>query len=186
MPKTIRSIFISGLLLFISLNLFSQDLKYATKNIPSLLRENANSVVREESEQFMVKDAGDAVYNDHSVITILNAKAKRYLTFSDHTSRFDKLTDASVVVYDSNGTKLKTYSLKDMTLNNYGGEFVDDGKFYSFSVTPTVYPITIEVNYTEKFSGILNYPVRLYTKRKSICRKLFHAGKRSKKYRSSV
>lgn len=140
-------------------NAAAQDLKYATKNIPAVLRKDANSVVREETEQFTVKDAGAALYAGHRVITILNSKAKHYLTFADHTDKFDKLTDASITLYDSAGMKIKTYTLKDMSADNYGGEFVDDGKYYSYSVTPTVYPITIEINYTEKFTGILGYPV---------------------------
>lgn len=136
----------------------AQEIKYATKDIDAALRKDANSVLREQSEQFSVKDAGSAIYTVHRVITILNSKARHYLTFEDHADKFDKLTDASITMYDSTGRKIKTYPFKDMSVDNYGGEFVDDGKFYSYSVTPTVYPITIEQNYTEKFTGILSYP----------------------------
>lgn len=154
-----KKIFYSLMIIMISVNASAQDLKYATKNIAAALRKDANSVLREETEQFFVKDAGSALYTDHRVITILNSKAKHYLTFADHTDKFDKLTDASISIYDSTGMKIKTYTLKDMSADNYGGEFVDDGKYYSYAVTPTVYPITIEINYTEKFTGILGYPV---------------------------
>lgn len=156
--KPMRKIFYSLIIITVSVHAAAQDLKYATKNIPAALRKDANSVLREETEQFTVKDAGSALYNDHCAITILNSKAKHYLTFADHTDKFDRLTDASITIYDSTGMKLKTYTMKDMSADNYGGEFVDDGKYYSYAVTPTVYPITIEINYTEKFTGILGYP----------------------------
>ncbi|ANI90373.1 hypothetical protein A9P82_14390 [Arachidicoccus ginsenosidimutans] len=136
----------------------AQTQKYAVNNIPKNLLKHANSVKREETLHFTVKGIGDAVFQHHSVITVLNHDGDDNLSFGCYTFKFDKLDDASISVYDSLGNKIKTYSLKDLQATSYGDGLVEDGKLYYFSVTAPSYPITIEINSVEKYKGLLFYP----------------------------
>ncbi|HEY0298603.1 MAG TPA: DUF3857 domain-containing protein, partial [Arachidicoccus sp.] len=158
MNKFLSLILVAIFSTIFSVKMDAQDAKYATKNIAKNLRKDACCVKREESMQFVVKDISDALYTYHKVVTILNHEGDYNLRFSDFTDKFDKLDDASFSMYDSNGVKIKTYQLKDFEMNNYGEDLVQDGKYFTFMANPPAYPITIEMNITEKYKGLLNYP----------------------------
>lgn len=141
---------------------FAQSLKYGTNQIPDSLRNNANSVRREKTKQFIVTGFGTATLNEHEVITVLNSKAKNNLVFMRYSDKFRKLENANIIVYDSNGVKINSYSQKEMSISGYGEGLVDDGKYTYFVVTAVNYPITVELNATTKFKGILRYPYEIF------------------------
>lgn len=150
------------LLLIICHQPFAQSFKYATSQIPDSLRTNANSVRREKTKQFIVTGLGTAILNEHEVVTVLNSKGKNNLFFLRYSDKFTKLDDADIIVYDSNGVKINSYTQKEMGTSGYGDGLVDDGKYTYFTVTAVNYPITIEINTTSKFKGILRYPYEIF------------------------
>lgn len=131
---------------------------YSALTIPDSLRKNADLVVREENIKLTIKDKNTARYEVKRVFTILNAQAKRELSFAQFSDKFHVLDDAEIKVYDMMGNKKKTYSKKEMTSLNYGEGLVPEGKVTYFDVNAPAYPITVEFNYSVKFKGIFSLP----------------------------
>lgn len=126
--------------------------------IPDSLRKDADAVTREETTVFKVKDINSASMKTHQVITVLNSGGKQHLEFVFRTDKFRILDDAEIVVYNSMGTKLNTYTKKEMHTSGFGDGLVEDGKVYWFNVTAANYPITIETNLEVRYRGTLFYP----------------------------
>lgn len=136
----------------------SQMPVYALRSVPDSMKTNANVVLREEYIKLTVKSSNSAKYEVHDVFTLLNEEAKNYLFFNEFSYKYVSLEDAEFVVYDLEGNRLKTYSKKNMSSQNYGEGLVPEGKMTYFNVNAPSYPITVEINYSLKFKGILSLP----------------------------
>lgn len=126
--------------------------------IPDELKKNAHSVIREQSIEFEVKSAGKAYYKVHEVVSVLDELGKRQLAFVNQTDKFNSLEDVSIQVFDADGNTIKKYSRKDLASINAGEGLVTDSKFYYLTVPANAYPLTIQTDYEEKYTGILDYP----------------------------
>ena len=159
-----RPLPILALLVMLQLNLAAQQKiftiteKYSVSNIADSLLKGAIAVVRTDETFFEAKDENTATMKVHHVVTILNQRGSRYLQFVEVSDKFSKLDEAEIIIYDAMGRKIKTYSKKDMQSTAYGSGLVEDGKYTYFTASAPAYPITIEQNYTTKFTGILDYP----------------------------
>jgi transglutaminase-like putative cysteine protease len=150
------------LLLFVAPQINAQINIYSAFTIPDSLKKDADVVVRDEYIKFTIKDINSAKYEVHEVYTILNEGGKGVLNFQQYSDKFDYLDEAEIKVYDAFGIKKNTYSKKEMTSLNYGEGLVPEGKVTYFNVTAPSYPITVEINYTIKFKGILGYPAKRF------------------------
>jgi len=137
---------------------FALGNKYSALSIPDSLKKNADAVMREDAQKFTVKDVNSATLEIHEIVTILNEEGSHHLVFGATSSKFSYLDDAEINVYNALGTKLNTYSKKEMQTASFGEGLVEDGKTTYFKVTAPSYPFTVEKLYTIKFRGILNYP----------------------------
>lgn len=137
---------------------FAQLNIYSSLIIPDSLRKDADLVVRDEQIKLTLKDKNSAWYNVHYVFTILNERAKKYLSFVEYSDRFSALDDAEIKLYDLLGERKKTWSRRDMSSGKYGDDLVPDGKYTFFDVPVSSYPVTVEFNYTIKFKGIFTLP----------------------------
>lgn len=149
-----------GLLLSIAV-LFAKaqnPLYYLALGIPDSLLKDAGVVTRFESRVFDIDATDDASYKFHGIYTVLSERGKRALFFAQRTDKFRKLDDAEIKVYNALGTKLNTYKKKEMFSQAYGDGLVEDGSYTWFSVSAPTYPITVELEYTLKFKGLLEYP----------------------------
>jgi hypothetical protein len=126
------------------------------------MKKDADVVLREEYIKFTLKDINSAKFEVHDVYTILNESGKNYLNFDEFSYKFRVLDDAEIKVYDAFGIKQNTYSKKEMTSLNYGEGLVPEGKVTYFSVAAPSYPITVEINYTVKYKGLLSYPANYF------------------------
>jgi hypothetical protein len=131
---------------------------YSSLTIPDSLKKDADVVVREEIIKLTVKDKNTARYEVRQVFTVLNERAKRYLSFIQYSDKFHILDDAEIKLYDQLGNKKNTWSKKEMNSGKYGDELVPEGKYTFFDVTAISYPVTVEFNYSIKFKGILGLP----------------------------
>ena len=132
--------------------------KYSALSIPDSLKKNADAVMREDVQNFIVKDINSALLEIHEIVTILNEDGSHHLSFGATSSKFNYLDDAEISVYNAVGTKLNTYTKKEMQTASFGEGLVEDGKTTYFKVTAPSYPITVEKIYRIKFKGILSYP----------------------------
>ncbi len=132
--------------------------KYSALSIPDSLKKNADAVMRQDYQSFTVKDINSALWEIHEIVTVLNEDGSHHLTFVATSSKFSYLDDAEINVYNAVGTKINTYTKKEMQTTSFGEGLVEDGKTTYFKVTAPSYPFTVEKIYRMKFKGIINYP----------------------------
>ena len=152
-----KTLTITVLHLFILLSGNAQLKIYDASTIPEELKKNSYSVKREERIEFEVKSISRATYKVHQVITVLNERGKDQLEFHEFSDRFHSLESAVIQLYDSKGSFLQKYKKPDMTQHISGEGLVPDGKVYYIQFPANSYPVTMEINYEIKFTGLLNY-----------------------------
>lgn len=146
------------LLLTITLCGHAQLNIYSALTIPDSLKKDAHVVIRNEQIKLSIKDKNTAKYEFHRVFTVMSEQAKEALFFYYHSDRFHVLDDAEIKIYDIMGNKKNTVLKKDMNSGKYGDDLVPEGKYTYFKVNTSSYPVTLEINYSIKYKGILNLP----------------------------
>jgi hypothetical protein len=154
MKKSLILFFINS----ISLYAAAQLQNYSCLTIPDSMKKNANVVLRDEYIKLTVKSSNSARYEVHDVFTVLNEQGSRELFFNEFSDKFRTLEDATIIVYDPAGKKTDSYSQEKMISINYGEGLVPEGKVTYFKINTPGYPITVEINYTIKYKGILHLP----------------------------
>jgi transglutaminase-like putative cysteine protease len=161
LPKNktdIKKIILLLLLHAVGFSAAAQADVYSAQTIPDSLKKDADVVIRDEYYKLSVKDKNTAKYDVHQVITVMNEQAKSYLYFQTFSSSFVILDNAEIKIYDQSGIKKNSISKKEMTSLNYGDGLVPEGRVTYFNVNAPSYPITIELNYSYRFKGILSFP----------------------------
>ena len=154
MPK---QILIPALLLLSPVFTWAQA-SYDAGLIPDSLKTHSHVVEREMDESFTVFSPSKATYKVHEVRTVLDPAGKGSLVFVQYSSSFSKLQEADINVFDAKGQPLQHIRQKDMQISGYGEGLVDDGKVTYFYVTAPSYPITVQMDYTVDYKGLLGYP----------------------------
>jgi hypothetical protein len=131
---------------------------YDVAGIPDSLKTNAHAVIRADDETFTVYSPSKAMYKVHEVVTILDEAGKGYLTFGEWSDAFVKLEDADLYLYDAKGQPLQHIRQKEMKMSGYGEDLVTDGKTTYFELNAPSYPITVQIDYTLSYKGLINYP----------------------------
>ncbi len=132
---------------FLLSSLFSWAQDYSAFGIPDSLKQNANSVKREENITLEIIDQDRARYNVHQVYTILNRDGAENLYFRVYTNKIVSLGEVEVKVYDAIGAPLRRYRKKDLVKQAYMTNLIDDGMYQYISIIPDSYPLTVEYNY---------------------------------------
>ena len=132
---------------FLLASLFSWAQDYSAFGIPDSLKQNANSVKREENITLEIIDQDRARYNVHQVYTILNRDGAENLYFRVYTNKIVSLGEVEVKVYDAIGAPLRRYRKKDLVKQAYMTNLIDDGMYQYISIIPDSYPLTVEYNY---------------------------------------
>lgn len=144
--------------LFINLST-AQDISYPP--IEKSLKENANSVVREEYRKIDLLDIDELEMTYKRVVTVLNRSGDRdvdaYVHFRDGT----KVKSLKAVIYDENGNKIKTYRKKDFSNLSATGRstLYTDARYYALKHSASSYPYTVQFEYelTNETTGFI-YP----------------------------
>lgn len=142
-----------------SATLFAQaPVSYDVSQIPDSLKKNAHAVVRVDDESFTVYSPSRALYKVHEVVTILDQAGNSWLEFGSYSDAFEKLEDADLYLYDAQGHPLQHVRQKEMAMSGYGENLVEDGQSTYFRVNAPSYPVTIEIDFTRSYKGIIGYP----------------------------
>ncbi|MEO7534182.1 MAG: DUF3857 domain-containing protein [Ferruginibacter sp.] len=143
----------------VSLLSASAQLKvFDATTIPEDLKKNSYSVKRDERIEFEVKSIGKATYKVHQVITVLNERGKDELEFHEFADQFRSLESATIQLYDAHGKSLQKYKRSDLNKQTSGEGLVPDGKVYFIQFPTNSYPVTMEIDYEVRYTGLLNYP----------------------------
>jgi hypothetical protein len=126
--------------------------------VPDNIKKNASVIKRSEEIVFEVKDIDNASYKVHQVFTVLNENGKKNLFFLQHSNKFIRLVDVDIKLYDALGKQTEKYKKKDLQFLGIGDGLIDDGKMNYINVKATNFPVTIEIDWEEQYSGTLFYP----------------------------
>lgn len=150
---------IVGLLLSLQA-MVAQNGSYSTALIPENLKENANSVVREEITTIQINAQKSYTIRYHLAVTVLNSKGNKNVDAVIHYNPSDRVKDVSVVIYNALGReikKLKEGDLKDVSASGDGTLLSDDRVMY-LEYTPTDYPYTVVFEYAQKSNNTAFLP----------------------------
>ena len=140
--------------------LYAQDrLQYAVTLIPDSLKKNVNAVIREESHNLVIKSPGKGSEVIKKVITVLNEKGDAGLVFAEYPDKFKKIDDVEINIYDEAGKYSRRFKRRDLekVADDDGFSLVSDDKILYAIIRADKYPLTVEYNYTIRYSGFLEY-----------------------------
>lgn len=132
---------------------------YRAAGIPDSLKEDANSVVRFSSDITTVKGPGRFIKKHHSIVTVLNEKGDDEAVLGMGYNKYDSYSSIEMLIYDENGILLKKYHKGDMYDGSAtsGSDLVTDERFLAVQHTIAKYPVTIEKEYEEDESSLLDF-----------------------------
>ncbi|WP_075341202.1 DUF3857 domain-containing protein [Tenacibaculum agarivorans] len=147
----------------------TQNFNLSSNNLPELLTNDANAIVRKHTIEITLEAVDKMVVKEFRAVTVLNKdgnkKVQAYVNYNNDT----KVNNLSARVYDSNGKEIKKYSkskFKDVSAVD-GGTLYSDSRVKYLEHTPVAYPYTIifESEYTNSTTGFIPswYPVDTYS-----------------------
>jgi len=154
--KYLKSLFcITAVCFVLFTNAYSQDKDipkelYTASGIPDSLKEDANSVLRYRTEDDVIKGPGKQITKIHSIVTILNEKAKGKAGISlPYNRKFSTVSSFEMRVYDANGKLLQKYHKSDMYEHAAVDDesIVTDDRVMAIGYNVVNYPTTVEMIY---------------------------------------
>jgi hypothetical protein len=155
--------FIIAICGFTTVKSYSQDKEipqelYKSSGIPDSLKEDANSVIRYNLEQYDVQGPGRSVYKSHSIVTILNEKGSHEAGMSLHyDKKYSSVSSFEMRIYDADGKLIKKYHKSDMYEHaaEDGISIVTDDRIMEIGHTVATYPTTIEIIYEKDDNSLI-------------------------------
>lgn len=149
----------------LSVTIFAQD--YSITSIPESLLKNSNAIIRESSEDHILKSVKDLEIKETNVITILSTAGDDYGVVYIPYNPTRKVSNIKVELYDAAGKLFKTFSKKDFSdyTNNPSAHLYVDDRILVLKTISSKYPYTIKSYYETNTSdtAFLNfYPLRSY------------------------
>lgn len=138
------------LLLVILLNLcflnfgFSQSASFSLASIPESLKENANSVIREQTVSVVIKSISEMNIKTNKVITVFNEKGLSNVDAIEFYNKSHKVNSIEATVYNAFGNEIKKLKRKDFFDQSVAEGFeISEGRILTLRYTPSEYPLTI-------------------------------------------
>jgi hypothetical protein len=133
-------------------DLMTQGL-YTASSIPDSLKEDANSVVRYNLEEYDVRGPGKIVYKCHSIVTILNEKGANEAEVNlGYHKKYSNISSFEMRVYNAGGTLIKKYHKSDLYDHAVEDDvsLVTDERGLAMAYSVVDYPTTIEITYEKE------------------------------------
>lgn len=126
---------------------FAQD--YKVSSIPENLLSNANAVIRESSEDHVIKSVNEMEIKQSAAITILNTAGDSFSTVYIPYDPTTRVSNIKVELYDEFGKLFKTFSKKDFSdfTNNPSSGLYVDNRVLILRPISTKYPYTVKTSY---------------------------------------
>jgi transglutaminase-like putative cysteine protease len=134
---------------------------YSLKNIPEELTKGNHAVIREDVVSFEISTAASAKLTHKYAITLMDETADQFSFLVVPYDKNVKVLDIDGRVYNSEGAlidKLKPSEILDHSAEDGFSLYIDDRLKYA-RIVPSVYPCTIEFEYSVSYNGIISYPV---------------------------
>jgi len=133
---------------------------YPFDSIPDNLKRRADAVIRSEQCLYRIIKPGNAVVRVKKAITLLNDDAKYNRLLTVFYDKFSKVSSIKGAVYNEKGEMIKTLGILDVYDMSAitGGTFYSDDRMKVLLFPVYKYPYTIEYEYEEEFTSLINYP----------------------------
>jgi transglutaminase-like putative cysteine protease len=152
---------LSFILFFISIFCFSQNKDdYISLLVPTELKENANAVVRYDSQIIEINDFDDMKVQTKRIVTVYNKYGDKHINavefYDDNTS----IKNLEVKIYDQLGEEIKKIKEKDFSDQSAvsGGTLYSDSRLKYYDYKPVNYPYTIEYTSEVKYKSTAFVP----------------------------
>lgn len=136
------------------------DLGYEDySNLNPLLQLSANSTIRASETILDVKDFSKAVYTVKEALTIYDKEDKDLAQIVIFYDDFVSVNRLNATIRDKRGEVVRTFSINDAEdYSATGGSFFSDNRVKVLNLLHNSFPYTIEVEYEQTYSGLLNLP----------------------------
>lgn len=138
-------------------SVFSSAQDYAAASIPQNLLQNANAVIRENSEDYVLKSVNEMTIKKSRAVTILSAAGEAFSTITIPYNPTTKISNIKVEMFDENGKLSKTYSKKDFSdyTNNPSAGLYTDDRILVLRTVSSKYPFTLKTSYETNTSNTI-------------------------------
>ncbi len=136
-------LFIIGLTQFVYAQ---QNSNYNTTTIDSILKVNANTIVRSNEMLVTIHSQNKMTVSRSIAITVLNEKGEKNISFSQGYSPYVKIKNIETVVFDKHGEEIKKIRKKDFGdfSNTDLSTIASDFRYKAFRYMGHQFPYTVE------------------------------------------
>ena len=133
---------------------------YLFDSIPVNLKRRSDAVIRSEQCLFKIIKPGNAVMKIKKAVTLLNDDSKSYRLLRIYYDKFSKVNFIRGAVYDEKGKMIKALGMNDVFDISAitGSSFYSDDRMKVLLFPLYKYPYTIEYEYEQEYSSLINYP----------------------------
>jgi len=152
---------LSFAILLTSFNYDNKKKRYLVSDIPEGLTEGAVAVVREHTEEFRIIGPSKARSKIKHVVTVLNRHGAEHGVFIEWYNDLRSIFVERINIYNAQG---KLVIAEDITgvedFSSYSDySLYDNSRIQRYIPPIKVFPYTVEIIYTFKYNGLINYPV---------------------------
>lgn len=132
-------------LLFMGINFLNAQSDYSLLLIPENLKENANSIIREQNIEITIVSINKMIINKYKVITVFNYNGLKNIDAVEYYDKSTSVNSIQAIVYDAFGNEIKKIKRKDFKDQSVADGFslYSDDRILSLDYTPISYPFTI-------------------------------------------
>lgn len=146
--------------------LYTQKEDFQAINLPAVLVENANAIVRLDDVNVSINSKKDVRMTRRAVITVLNKAGDRHVIDHIYYSNSVKVRKAEAIIYNAMGMevrKMRKRDFKDQSAVE-GGTLYSDARYLYVDYTPSNYPYTLEISYEVRLSNSVHIPNQYFVK----------------------
>jgi hypothetical protein len=132
--------------------------RYNINSVPEKLKANASVIIHLENIEVEVESLEKTNVKTKKIYTVLNEEGKDALVFQQYINKFLSLDDVDIKVYDDKGRQTARYKKKDLATTSVGEGLIEEGFVSYLPLSTPSYPVTIELNYEQKFKSTLSFP----------------------------
>ncbi|MBW8358401.1 MAG: DUF3857 domain-containing protein [Weeksellaceae bacterium] len=142
-------------LCFIAWSIFGFSQNYNSGLIPDNLLKNSNAVVRESTEDYVLKSVNDLEIKRKHAVTILNSAGDEFSTVYIPYNPSTKVSNIKVEIYDGAGNLAKSFTKKDFSdyTNNPSAALYVDDRILILSPISGKYPYTVKTSFETNTSN---------------------------------
>lgn len=132
--------------LIFSISLIAQSIEnFQSLLIDEALKENANSILRDEQTIINIPDSKTIEISTTRVITVLNSRGLQDIDAFAHYDAVTKVKSIGATIYNKFGKEIKSFKKKDFQDVSAvsGGTLYGDSRVLYLDYTPTSYPFTV-------------------------------------------